>query len=100
MPQIGDDLLNVVHGNGIDARKRLIEHHEFRLRDERPGNLEPSALSAREGESLTLAKVLDAQLVEQRFEALPAFSRGNREGLENRQDVVLHRQLTKDGGLL
>ena len=48
VPQVGDDGLDVVDRDRVDARERLVEHHELRLRHERPRDLEPAALAAGE----------------------------------------------------
>ena len=46
--EAGDDGLDVVHGDRIDAGERLVQHHELRLRHERPRDLEAAPLAARE----------------------------------------------------
>ena len=43
--QLTDDALNRLHGDRVDAGKRLIEHDDPRIRYQAPGNLEPSALN-------------------------------------------------------
>src|SRR5256885_12218978 len=43
---------DVVHGDRIDARERLVQQHEFGLGDERPGNLQAPPLAARQLEPL------------------------------------------------
>ena len=48
MAEVGDDGLDVVHGDRVDPRERLVQHHEFRLRHQRPRDLEPAPLSAGE----------------------------------------------------
>ena len=68
--QIGDDGLDVVHGDRIDSRERLVQHHELRLGDERARDLESPPLTARELIRLAVPQVLDAQLIQQRFQAL------------------------------
>src|SRR6266550_3842561 len=44
--QSGDDRLDVVDGDGIDAGERLVQQQELRLGDERPRDLEPAPLPA------------------------------------------------------
>src|SRR5947207_15885149 len=90
MPQIGDDALNVVHGYWIDSREGLVQHHELRASDERACDLQTPSFAAGQRKCLALAKVLDAQLVQQCFETLSPFRARERQGLEDRQDVVLH----------
>ena len=95
--QAGHNLLDVVHRDGVDAGEWLVEHHEFRVGHEGPRNLEPAAFSARQRERLVLPKVLDAQLVEQRFQALLSLLFGDRQRFQDRKDVLLDGQLAKDG---
>src|SRR6185312_10623130 len=65
MAQSRHNCLNVVHRYGINSRKRLIEHHEFRVGYQGSGDLESAPLTAGEGVRLALAQPLDAQFVEQ-----------------------------------
>ena len=62
--QLRDDALNVIDRDRIHSRKRLIEKHEFRLRDQRPGDLESPPLTAGEGVGLLIAQVGEAELVQ------------------------------------
>src|SRR5688500_9999725 len=68
MAQAGDDGLNVVNGDRINARERLIEHHELRLGDERARDLQSPAFPARQRVCLALPQMLDAELVAQPLE--------------------------------
>src|SRR5687767_11186707 len=47
--EMGDDLLDVDDRYGIDARERLVEQDEFRLRGQRAANLETAPFAARKG---------------------------------------------------
>ncbi len=98
--QSGNDCLYVVHSNRIDPRERLVEHHELRSRDERSRYFEAPSLAAGECVRLALAQPLDAQLIEQLLEARRAFCGREWKRLQNRQNVVLDRQLPKDRRLL
>ncbi len=64
--QAGDDGLDVVHGDRVDARERLVEHHELRLGHQRPGDLEAPPLAAGQRVRLAVPQVLDLKLVQQR----------------------------------
>src|SRR4051812_15550478 len=44
----GDEPLELVYGDGIDPRERLVEEEEAGLGDERAGDLRPAPLAARE----------------------------------------------------
>ena len=45
MPQIGNNLLDVMHCNRINTSKRLVEQHELRIADERPRNFQSASLT-------------------------------------------------------
>jgi len=98
--EAGDDLLNVVHRDRIDARERLVEHHELRLRDERARDLEAPALTAGKRERLVRPQVLDVQLVEEPFEPQFPLLPADGECLEDREDVLLDRELAEHGRFL
>ncbi len=44
--QMGNDFLDIFHGNRIDAGKRLIEKDKMRIYCQRTGNLGPSPLAS------------------------------------------------------
>src|SRR4051812_23566136 len=87
-------------GDGVDAGERLVQHHEFRFRDQRSRDLEPAAFTARQRESLTVAKVLDTEFIQQHLESSLSLRRRQLEGLENCQNVFLDRELPEDRGFL
>jgi hypothetical protein len=99
-PEVRDDLLDVVDGNGIDAGKWLIQHHELGLRHQSSGDFQAPALTARELKSLALPEMRDAELGEQSFQPVSPFLGRNRKRFEDRQDVVFDRKLSEDRGLL
>jgi hypothetical protein len=43
--QAGHDLLDVMHGDRVDARERFVEEDEGRVSDQRPGDLGAPAAS-------------------------------------------------------
>ena len=53
--QAPHDVLNVLHGNGIDAGKRLVEHDEFGVDGQATGNLGATSFAARELVALVLS---------------------------------------------
>ncbi len=98
--EAGDNLLNVVHRDRIDAGEGLVEHHELRLRHECPRNLETAAFAARERVCLGFPQVLDAEFVEQPFQPRLALVPGDGQRLKNREQILLDRKLAEDGRLL
>src|SRR6266478_1004010 len=87
----GDDRLDVVNGDGVNAGERLVEQQELRLRHEGARDLEPAALAARKLVRLLMAEVLDRELIEQRLEPPPAFLGIDVQRLEDRHDVFFDR---------
>src|SRR5215510_16552082 len=85
-----------MHGNGIHACERLVQHHEFWLCDECAGDLQPAPFATRKGERFTLSEVFDTELMQQRFEAFAALRTGELERLEDREDVVFDGELPED----
>ena len=53
--EVKNDLLDVGHGNRIDPGEGLVEQHELRRHDQRPGDLDTPPLPSREGEGGDLA---------------------------------------------
>src|ERR1700693_65728 len=100
MPHPRHNRLYVVHGDRINACKRLVEHHEFRVRYECPRYLEPAAFTTGKSVSLALAQALDTELVEKLFQPFRTLRRGQREGLGNGHYVVLDWELSEDRRLL
>src|SRR5690606_28946261 len=59
LAQVPDDPLDVEHRDRIDARERLVEKDELRLGRERPRNLDPAPLAAREAHAQAVSHVTD-----------------------------------------
>jgi hypothetical protein len=95
-----DDLLDVVHGDGIDAGEGLVQEHELGLLDQGPGDLQAPSLPPGEGVGLALPEVGDGELVQEGFQAVLPLLLPKGEGLQDGQDVLLHRELAEDRGLL
>src|SRR5207244_4474433 len=99
--ELADDALDIEHRERIDTRERLIEQHESGLGGQRPGDLDPPPLPARERHAERAAHVTDAQLLQQLLETLLA--RGAlevRARLEDRHHVRLDVELAEHRGLL
>ena len=63
-----DNVLDVLHGDGVDACEGFVEEEEHGVVGEGPGNLGATALAAGELDALAVAYVLEVELVEQRLE--------------------------------
>src|SRR5262249_41627092 len=100
LAQLRDDGLNVEYRNRVDTGKRLVEQHEAGLGAQRAPDLAPPPLTAGQRVGVMRRQVGDAELFEQAGEPLGAFLVRERQGLQDRQQVVLHRELAEDGRLL
>ncbi len=63
--QIENDLLQVEHGNRIDARKRLVQQDDALRNAQRARNLHPSPLAPAQRITAALADVRQPKLVNQ-----------------------------------
>src|SRR5439155_1534464 len=89
-----------VHRDRIYPGERLVEQHELGLGDERAGDLEATPLTPGKLEPLLPPQMLDRQLVEQSLQPLAPLGVPQRQGLEDRPDVVLHGELAEHRRLL
>ena len=96
-----DDVLDVLHGDGVDAGEGFVEEEEHGVVGQSAGNLGAAAFAAGELDALAVAYVLEAELVEERLELGLLLVGGEvLAELEDGHDVVGHSHLAKDGGLL
>src|SRR5262245_15397513 len=91
-----DYALNVNHRYRVDAGEWLVEEHERWGDDQGAGDLEPPSLTARQRVRLVLCQARDAELFEQRPEALAALLRPEVERLQDGEDVLLDGELAED----
>jgi len=98
--QVEDDLLQFQDGDRVDPAERLIEQDELGLDAQRPGDLNPSPLSARERVAARHPDVADVQLADQTLGPFAPFSVAQGLTFEDRQDVLFHRQFPEDRRLL
>jgi hypothetical protein len=98
--EIGDDLLNVVDRDRVDSGERLVEEHEAGPLDERARDLQATPLSTGERVPLALAEMRQREIGEQVLQALRALLFRELHGLEDGEDVLLHRELPEDRRLL
>ena len=68
-PQLRDDVLDVLDGDGIDPGKRFIEENETGVRSEGPGDFRPPLLAAAEDIAAVVPDVGQAEFFEQFLEA-------------------------------
>src|SRR5204863_414726 len=78
----------------------LVQQEEARVDDQGARDLDAAALAAGEHVALAAADGLETELVDQPVESLAALTGAQRQGLEDRHQVLLDRQLAEDRGLL
>ncbi|MDT4860089.1 hypothetical protein FQZ97_946300 [compost metagenome] len=101
-----DDALDLDHGDRVDAGEGLVEQDETRVGGQGAGDLDPAALTAREGRRGRIAQVVHVQVLEQLVE--PGFDGGLAQGLaslvllqlQHGTHIVGHVELAKDRGFL
>jgi hypothetical protein len=93
-------LLQILHGDGIDAGKRLIEQDELGLGAEGPGDLQFAALAAGERVGLLVADFQQAVLIEQILGPLAALGAVDVEGFKNGLEVLPDGKAAKVGAFL
>jgi len=101
-----NDALDLDHGDRVDAGEGLVEQDEARVGRERPGDLDPATLAARERGRRRVAQVVHVQVLEQFVE--PSLDGGFAQGLavviflqlKYRAHVVGHVEFAKDRGFL
>lgn len=95
-PEVDDDLLNFVNRDGINARKRFVEHQQLWIRHERAGDGEAAFFTAAQSERSILANMRDSELRQQTVAPLASLSGVERECFEHRVQILLDGQLAKD----
>ncbi len=98
--QIENDALQLQHLNRVDAAEGLVEQQKARVDHQRAGDFHAPPLAAGEHVAAAAAHLFQAQLIEQALHGLAAFAGAHGQRFENRQQVLFHRQLAEDAGLL
>ena len=88
--ELGDDELDVLHGDRIHAGERLIQKNEFRINGQGPGDLAAAALASGKLYAKTLADLREIELVDKILKPLLPFGLRHVRHLHHRHDVVLH----------
>jgi hypothetical protein len=73
LAQVYDNLLHVVHSNGIHTAERLIEHQQLRLRDQRTRNRQSPFLTTAQRKRYIFGDPLNAKLMQQLITTVPPF---------------------------
>ena len=87
-----DNALDVFHGNGVNAGKRLIKHDETRVDREATGNLGAAALTTRQTVTQILAHLLKVELADELLQTVLLLGWREVCHLEDRAYVVFYTQ--------
>ena len=98
--QFPHNLLDILHGNGVDTGEGLVEHDELRFDGQATRNLRASALTTRELVTLVFTHLTQAELLDQFLKLLQLVVAGLARHLEHREDIVLDAHLTEHARLL
>ena len=93
-------MLDVFHGDRVDAGEGLVEQDELRIDGQRPGDLAAAALTAGKLYALALTHFLQTEFLDQGLEPLEAVFLVKPGHLHNREDVVFHGHGPEDRGFL
>ena len=105
-----DDALDLDHGDGVNAGKRLVQQDETRLGRQRPRNLDPAALPAGQRQRRRAAQMVHAQVLQQARQPqlnlglVQRRARARAFGialqLQHGAHIVFHVELAENRGLL
>ena len=98
--QVRDDFLDVENSDRIDAGKRLIEKDERRLQNQGAGNLDPSTLAAGQGVAGCFAYGGEPKLTDKDLDPLLLLRVRHVQSFQDGSEIVRHRHLAKNRGLL
>ena len=94
------DALDVIHGDRIDPRKRLVQEDERGVGRESPGDFGPPPFPPGQRVSSALGQMGDVQIAQQGLGPIGTLRARHAPRLQNRQDVLLDRELPEDRRLL
>jgi hypothetical protein len=92
--------LNVEHGDRIDSRERFVEQHELGIEHQRPRDLDTAPLPTGERVSAALRLCGQVELLEEPLQPPTSLGAIGLHGLEDRGDVLGHREVPEDRGFL
>ena len=99
-PKLGHDVLDVLHGDGVDPGKGLIEQDEAGVGRQGPGNFRSALFSSAQHVAPVLPDVGQAEFLEQFLEACLSVGRVRSVQFEDGEDVVLHAEFAEDRSFL
>ena len=98
--QLGNDALNVPHGQRVYSRKRFIQKDKLRRQDKRARDLEPSSLASGQRVRSLAPQVADSKLLQQLRHHLFLPVLCERETFRNATEILLNGEFSKHRRLL
>ncbi len=98
--QRSDDTLYILDGDRVHTRERLVEQNERRIDCHGTRNLGAAAFATRKLDTVTLADLLQTELLDKRLDALVLVLLGIIRHFEHRTDIVLDAQTAEHRRLL
>src|SRR3954468_3849907 len=94
--QIADDALQLQDLKWVDTGKRLIQQNKVGLQNQTSRNLDTAPLSTRKHISLAVAYSLEPEIGDQVRHSLATLASFQGQSLQDRHEIVFHRELAKD----
>src|SRR5271165_2418519 len=91
--QIGNNFLNVHHGQRIDSRKRLVQQNEGGLKNQRARNLQAPPLASRQRISPIGSNRFQLHLRQQLLQPVALLFRSQGQRFQNRNQILFNRKL-------
>ena len=98
--QLAEDALEFDDLLGIDAGKRLVKQQEAGCQHQRASDFDPTPLASGQLVSVVVSHPVQPETADQVVESLATFRRQQGQRLQDRHDVLVHRQLAEYGRLL
>src|SRR4030095_14537795 len=100
LPEASDDLLDLADGDGIDAGEGLVEQEVAWVGHERPGDLQPPPLAARQRVGLVPGQWGEVELSKEHSKPRLPLLLGEVHGLQDGEEILLDGELPEHRGLL
>ena len=98
--QAPHNVLNILHSNRVYARKRLVEHDEFRVDGKATCYLRTAAFASRKLVALVLSHLVQTELTDETLQFLELLGMRKLRHFKHSHDVILNTQLAKHAGFL
>ena len=98
--EFGDDVLNILDGNRVNAGKGLVQQDELRVDGQGAGDLAPAPLTSGELDAEALAHLAEVELIDELFQTVAALLFGHLRHFHHGHQIVFDGHLAEDGSFL